>query len=257
MPCWPFYLAVVSVCLLLGSNLWGATLSEQRRELSRAATALRVAERMAESNRNDEAAAAFTEAQQLLARLADGLNDRLARTYERATEQLADTHAKLANAGVAVPPLAKLTPTGSPPPLLGGRGEAEGTQVSFVDHVVPILTAKCGGCHIRGSKGGVVLASYNELLEGAPSGRFVEVGSGMESLLIEVIASGQMPPNGNAVSPAETRVVLTWINQGEVRWRRSRQTTRPAREIRWHQVSARQSAITQTRRSSCCEAYWQ
>lgn len=209
-------LAATGLCLWLAGHAWGASIAEQRRELSRAATALRVAERMAGAGRTTEATAAFTEAQEALSRVASGLDDRLQRSFDRVRQNVAETHAKLTAAGIELPPLAESNPTAtSPAPTLRSGGAAATTDaVSFVDQVVPILTAHCGKCHVDGKKGGASFATYNDIVEGAPAGRFVEVGSGMESLLVDVIASGQMPPDGNAVSPADAQLLLMWINQG-------------------------------------------
>lgn len=218
MPRWSILLSAASLGVGLAASALGASLTEQRRELSKAATSLRVAERMAHAERTDEAVAAFDEAQQALARAADGLDDRLKRTFERTKKQLTDTHQKLTIAGIQLPALGNIPPTKpkEPPdvPSLDGRPGTVGGRISFVDHIVPILTSKCGGCHVRGNKGEVSFASYNDIVEGAPSGRYVEVGAGMESRIVDVIVSGEMPPNGNVVPPADVQRLLTWINQG-------------------------------------------
>ncbi len=212
MPRWSHYLSIAYCALWVAATALGASPTEQRRELSRVATSLRVAERMAKANRNDEAVAAFTEAQAALNKVANGLSDRLERTFNRASDQLAKTHATLTNAGIKLPPLEKISPTS----LGATTSDSWEGGVSFVDHIVPLLSAKCGGCHVQDNKGNVSFASYNHIIEGVPSGRYIEVGSGMESVLVDVIASGQMPPErtGQRVTPAETRMLLTWINQG-------------------------------------------
>lgn len=208
--------AMMLACLGVAAAAMAASLTEQRRELSRASTAVRTAERMARAKRHDEAAVAVAEAQEALTRVADGLDDRMLRSFERTQEKLAATHAKLTAQGVQLPKLSEIKPSKpSPAPSLGAEpGASRGDRVSFVEQVVPILNSRCGGCHVQGNRGDVSFANYASLTEGVPSGRYVEVGSGMESLLVSVIANGQMPPNGAVVTPQETRALLTWINQG-------------------------------------------
>ena len=214
MPRCRILLVVVLLWGVVSASSLAATITEQRRELSRASTAIRTSERMARAGRVDEAVAAFAEAQESLGRAANGLDQRLERSFERGKEKLAELHAQLTQAGLSPPPLAAMSTT---PATLGDGPEATQApagSVSFVEHVVPILTNRCGGCHVTGNRGNVSFATYNIIVEGAPSGRYVEVGSGMESLLIDVIVSGSMPPNGNTVPPAEVRTLLEWINEG-------------------------------------------
>jgi hypothetical protein len=207
--------AVMCVTFWMVGTAWAATPAEQRRELSRATTSLRVAERMAKAKRFDEAATAMGEAQKALETAADGLDERLAKAFERAADQFAEVHSELTAEGVKLPPVAQIIPTkASPKPTLGGKDGGGNGRVSFVQQIVPILNNRCGGCHVRGNQGDVSFANYNNLVEGVPSGRFIEVGAGMESSIVDVIVSGQMPPNGNEVPPEEVRALVMWINQG-------------------------------------------
>ena len=208
------------VCILLVVGLVGggasessaATLAEQRRELNRASTSLRTAMRMLSAGRSDEAAAAFDQAQTTLQELSNGLDSKLRRNFEWTLEQLSETHAKLTSAGAKPAPLAEITITeSSDMPDLGSRGGPPmAEQISFTTAVVPILVAKCGSCHIDRTQGGFSMRSYNALM----GANVIEIGAGAESRLIDVIVSGSMPPDGNVVSPDETRKLLRWINQG-------------------------------------------
>lgn len=209
--------AVLFLYVVMVSSAGAVGLTEQRRELSRAATLVKAAERMANSGRQDDAKQAIAEAQQALGGIASELDERYEPRFNRTKDDLAQLHANLSAAGVRLPPLEDLNPSGAGnAPSRGNspRGPVADDRVSFVDQVRPILTKHCGNCHVGGSRGGVSFANYNSIVEGAPSGRFVEVGSGMESLLVDVIASSQMPPSGNGPSPQETRLLVTWINQG-------------------------------------------
>lgn len=189
-----------------------ATLGEQRRELNRASTSLRTATRMLAADRKEDAAAAFEEAQTVLQGLSEGLDPKLRRNFERTLEQLAETHGKLSSGGVDVAALATITITeATGKPNLGSRGgPPTSDQISFATVVAPLLASKCGSCHVDRSQGGFGMSSYNALMRSG----VIEVGSGAESRLIDVIASGTMPPNGNTVSPEETQRLLRWVNQG-------------------------------------------
>lgn len=195
----------------------GASTTEQRRQISSATSSLRIAERMARAERYDEALEALAQAQTWLQTAAEDLDERLQDSFDRTRERLQQLHADLKAAGAEVPPLADFATAGAaegmdaPPPTLGSSlgGVDPMERVSFVEHVVPILTQHCGGCHVGGSRGGVSLGDYNSITE-----QVVE-GAGIESRLINVIVSGQMPPEGKSVvSPAETRALVNWINQG-------------------------------------------
>ncbi|EMI57854.1 c-type cytochrome domain-containing protein [Rhodopirellula sallentina] len=90
----------------------------------------------------------------------------------------------------------------------------ENTGVSFVKNVAPILVSKCGGCHIRGSRGGFSLATFAELMKGPPEGVVIFAGDTIGSRLIETIKTGDMPRGGGKVSPIELATLERWINEG-------------------------------------------
>ncbi len=85
-----------------------------------------------------------------------------------------------------------------------------GQAISFSKQVAPILTAKCGGCHVAGRRGGFHMASYAGLMQTG----VVQRGAGNASRLIEVILSGDMPRGGGKVSPDEVGTLMKWIDAG-------------------------------------------
>ena len=85
-----------------------------------------------------------------------------------------------------------------------------GQAISFSKQVAPILTAKCGGCHVAGRKGGFQMASYAGLMQTG----MVQRGAGNASRLVEVILSGDMPRGGGKVSPDEVGTLMKWIDAG-------------------------------------------
>ncbi len=90
----------------------------------------------------------------------------------------------------------------------------EGNGVSFVSQVAPILSSKCGGCHVSGNKGGFSLSSYAVLMKGPSEGVVVFPGDTIGSRLIETIETGDMPRGGGKVAPQELAILKRWINEG-------------------------------------------
>jgi hypothetical protein len=87
---------------------------------------------------------------------------------------------------------------------------------SFEKDVLPLLTAKCHDCH-----GGDVqearldLRSLSEILRGGENGPAIVRGEPHSSLLIDLVASGQMPPEENDKLNAEELALLRrWIKAG-------------------------------------------
>lgn len=90
-----------------------------------------------------------------------------------------------------------------------------GGAVSFAREVAPIFLAKCNGCHVRGMQGEFSMANYENLMLGVRGmSRVVWVKQGKDSPLVEKIASGEMPPGGNKVSPDELATIIKWIDEG-------------------------------------------
>ncbi|TWT67197.1 c-type cytochrome domain-containing protein [Allorhodopirellula solitaria] len=85
---------------------------------------------------------------------------------------------------------------------------------SFTSQVAPILASKCGGCHIRGQKGGFSLSSYEVLMKGPREGVVVFPGDTIGSRLIETIETGDMPRGGGKVSEQELATLKRWIMEG-------------------------------------------
>lgn len=203
--------AIFASCL---ASATAATVAEQRQSLKAASSAMKSAQRFARAKRAEECVAAVEQAAQSLALLQGPDTDRkLRRSVTRLTKQLEKMHGQLIDAGIEIKPLDRLMnpmASGGEPAAQGGGG-----QVSFAGQIAPLLTSKCGRCHIDGSSGGFSLASYEALMQGSPGyGPVVLVGDGASSPMMQLIASGDMPRGGGFVSPAEARSIVTWINQG-------------------------------------------
>src|SRR5690242_9503624 len=68
------------------------------------------------------------------------------------------------------------------------------TAPDFAKDVLPILTAKCGGCHGEiETEGKLSLATYDDLMKGGEHGPPVTPGESMSSRLY-LMSSGQLDP---------------------------------------------------------------
>ena len=88
-------------------------------------------------------------------------------------------------------------------------GESSAQDVGFAKEIAPILVNHCGNCHIRGRKGDFQMQSYDQLI----GSEKVTAGKPDESVLIRLVASGEMPPRGQ-VPAAEVEKLRKWVEQG-------------------------------------------
>jgi hypothetical protein len=96
---------------------------------------------------------------------------------------------------------ADATPTGPP---------------TFNAHVRPILKAYCTECHGEAEKpkGGLDLRLQRFILKGGESGPAVVAGKPGESLLLQKVRDGEMPPRKTKVPPSHIEVLRRWITAG-------------------------------------------
>jgi mono/diheme cytochrome c family protein len=98
-----------------------------------------------------------------------------------------------------------------PPPV----DDVDVAGVTFEKQVLPIFQTRCIGCHGGGRrKGGLDVRSVASLLRGGNSGPGVTPGSLEKSILWETVASDQMPPGKNKLSPADKAIIRRWIISG-------------------------------------------
>ena len=83
---------------------------------------------------------------------------------------------------------------------------------SFAGQIAPMLVRACGRCHVDGSRGDFSMRSFAVL---AASGVVVP-GDGVNSRLVEVIRTGDMPRGGGTVSAEEFAALAAWIAAGAV-----------------------------------------
>lgn len=96
-------------------------------------------------------------------------------------------------------------------PALGGQSPPD-----FQQHVLPILRTHCLTCHGGAKKkGGLELGSRSSLIRGGETGPAIVAGSADRSLLIQKIASGEMPPKEKERLTTDAVATLkAWINGG-------------------------------------------
>jgi hypothetical protein len=90
------------------------------------------------------------------------------------------------------------------------------TPPSFEKDILPLLASKCHDCHggdVR--EANLDLRSLSEMLRGGENGPAIIRGEPHSSLLIDLVANGQMPPeNKGRLSVAELGLLRQWIKAG-------------------------------------------
>ena len=97
-------------------------------------------------------------------------------------------------------------------------------EISFKEHIQPILNDYCVSCHKPGGKGyektKLDLQTYASLMKGTQYGSIVKPGDSFTSILIQVIEGRVHPslkmPYGMSGGLSKTNINLmkTWVSQG-------------------------------------------
>lgn len=91
-------------------------------------------------------------------------------------------------------------------------------KITYNDHVLPLLKAKCGACHSADSaKGGLVVDTYTALMQGGASGEVVVGGDVDGSRLYDLIshkAEPKMPPKEPRMPDEQLAIFKKWIDGG-------------------------------------------
>ena len=96
-----------------------------------------------------------------------------------------------------------------------------GAKLTFERHVRPILKTHCFQCHGEEEEheGGLDVRLRHFLTKGGDSGPVIVPGKPDESVLIERLRSGEMPPGDDPkkkVPRAEIEIIARWIAAGAV-----------------------------------------
>jgi mono/diheme cytochrome c family protein len=87
--------------------------------------------------------------------------------------------------------------------------------VSFARQVLPIFQASCAECHGTETKEVELgLTTYEDVMKGSEYGTVVEAGDPDGSLLIEMVAAGEMPQDAPALEADQVALIRAWIQQG-------------------------------------------
>lgn len=213
-----FPCAFFCVILSIACSVQAASLREQRADIRSANTAIRAAERLADSDRLNDAKAAYEDAEKLLTETAKELDPKAAAYHKRTTESLVALREKLNAKGAGLPEASEAEAAPADATTMdqaAPQGRFDNGQVSFVKQVAPVLVAKCGNCHVDRAAGRFSLASYNNLMAGSEDGgRVLVPGEGTGGVMMDLIESGDMPRGGLTMLPEETSLLSRWITQG-------------------------------------------
>ena len=93
--------------------------------------------------------------------------------------------------------------------------------IDFTRDVAPILVGRCHECHgAETKKGGLDLSTAATMQAGGESGSAIDSRNPAESLLLQRIEAGEMPPPSRGQSqrlpPAEIEILRRWLGAGSV-----------------------------------------
>src|SRR5207248_1572365 len=103
--------------------------------------------------------------------------------------------------------------------IAAGAEQAPAAQpLTFEQHVRPILRAHCFQCHGEEDEheGSLDLRLVRLMSKGGDSGPAIAPGKPEDSLIVQRLTAGEMPPDGKgkALSATEVKTVRNWIDQG-------------------------------------------
>ncbi len=92
-------------------------------------------------------------------------------------------------------------------------------EIDFELEVVPLLIRRCLECHDEANaSGGLALSSHDRVLRGGDSGVVFHAGKPAESVLLQRVTAGEMPPPRQGLPQPlpkeEVAVLQRWIEQG-------------------------------------------
>ncbi|MCA9168989.1 MAG: PSD1 domain-containing protein [Planctomycetales bacterium] len=94
--------------------------------------------------------------------------------------------------------------------------EERSDELTFERHIRPILRAHCLDCHGAGEElaGGLDLRLVRFMERGGESGAAIAPGDVANSLLLQRVIDGEMPPGNHPVPPAEIEKLKAWVASG-------------------------------------------
>ncbi|MSR58999.1 MAG: DUF1553 domain-containing protein [Planctomycetaceae bacterium] len=114
-------------------------------------------------------------------------------------------------------PLALIVPLGLVAWSQGADDLPASAAINFEQQIAPVLIRNCIACHNASEpKGGLDLTDPRRMLEGGDSGPAIVAGEPQQSLLLERMKEGSMPPRGKGQRLAEEDVAAlsAWVTAG-------------------------------------------
>jgi hypothetical protein len=91
----------------------------------------------------------------------------------------------------------------------------QGATVSFANDVLPIIESRCIGCHGGDrTEEGLDLKTHASIMAGSENGLVIVPGDAENSLLVELVATQEMPKRGPKLTPPQVQIITDWVNQG-------------------------------------------
>ena len=88
-------------------------------------------------------------------------------------------------------------------------------DVSFANDVMPIIQSRCIRCHGEERiEEGLVMFTYEDILAGSDNGPIVVPGDTVNSLMVELVASKEMPKRGPKLTPPQVEIITNWVAAG-------------------------------------------
>jgi mono/diheme cytochrome c family protein len=144
---------------------------------------------------------------------------------EKEYRRIAKAHELLIAQGIELPALEPL-PDADDPDMAGPddpdpasdaqspvTDSGDAAAISFKSQIAPLLVQHCGNCHIRSSKGKFSMATFESLTGGAEGGATVMPGKPDASLVVTLMADGEMPPR-DEVPQKDIDLIRQWVQQG-------------------------------------------
>jgi len=93
--------------------------------------------------------------------------------------------------------------------------EESAASVSFTNDVFPIINSRCINCH-GGDRieEGLVFLTYDDIMAGSNNGPVVIPGDVENSLLVELVATKEMPKRGPKLTPPQVEIITEWVAAG-------------------------------------------
>jgi mono/diheme cytochrome c family protein len=135
---------------------------------------------------------------------------------QSAPEQAATEAPQSADVEPTPAEMAESDPTEAPAEVpTEAPADAPAAAVSFANDVLPIIESRCVNCH-GGDRieEGLLMRTYDEILAGSDNGPVVLPGDVEGSLLVELVATQEMPKRGPKLTPPQVQIITDWVAAG-------------------------------------------